>query len=92
MARGDYETLTPGAIDQVWLRLRAGTRKADRPGASLAPSTVLTYLLRCGGIRPGPRRRGAGRLRLEEREESSPGLAARRSYREIATAMDRARR
>jgi hypothetical protein len=56
VARGDYETLTPATIDQVWLRLRAG------------------------------------RLRLEEREEISRGLAAGRSYREIATALDRARR
>jgi len=93
VAGGNYATLTPEAIDQVWVRLRAG--QAVKPTARelrLSPSTVRTYLLRCGGIRPGPRRRGAGRLRLEEREEISRGLAAGRSYREIATALDRARR
>jgi hypothetical protein len=50
VARGDYETLPPGAIDQVWSRLRAG--QAVKPTARelrLSPSTVRTYLLRCGG-------------------------------------------
>lgn len=31
MAHGDYERLTPQAIDQVWLRLRAG--EAAKPTA-----------------------------------------------------------
>ena len=69
MAHGDYERLTLQAIDQVWLRLRAG--RAARPTArelGLCTGTVRAYLLRCGGIVPLPRRRGAGRLRLEERE------------------------
>lgn len=87
MAHGDYERLTPQAIDQVWLRLRAG--QAAKPTArelGLCTGTVRAYLLRCGGIRPVPRRRAAGRLRLEEREEISRGLAAGESYREIARA------
>jgi transposase, IS30 family len=90
MAHGDYERLTPQAIDQVWLRLRAG--QAAKPTArelGLCTGTVRAYLLRCGGIRPVPRRRAAGRLRLEEREEISRGLAAGESYREIARALGR---
>lgn len=90
MAHGDYERLTPQAIDQVWLRLRAG--QAAKPTArelGLCTGTVRAYLLRCGGIRPVPRRRAAGRLRLEEREEISRGLAAGRSYRAIARALGR---
>ena len=37
---------------------------------------MRTYLLRCGGIRPDPRRRSPGRLSFAEREEISRGLAA----------------
>jgi hypothetical protein len=63
MAHGDYERLTPQAIDQVWLRLRAG--HAAKPTArelGLCTGTVRAHLLRCGGIRPVPRRRAAGRF------------------------------
>ena len=84
MAHGDYERLTPQAIDQVWLVLRAG--QAAKPTArelGLCTGTVRAYLLRCGGIRPVPRRRAAGRLRVEEREEISRGLAAGESMRSI---------
>ena len=85
MARGDYERLTPEAIDEVWVRMRAG--HAAKPTArelGLSTGTVRAYLVRCGGIRPEPRRRAAGRLRLAEREEISRGLAAGRSLRAIA--------
>ena len=91
MGHGDYERLTPEAIDQVWLRLRAG--QAAKPTArelGLCTGTVRGYLLRCGGIRPGPRRRGPSRLSLAEREEISRGLAARQSIRAIARALGRA--
>ena len=91
MGRGDYERLTPEAIDQVWLRMRAG--QAAKPTArelGLCTGTVRAYLLRCGGIRPGPRRRAPGRLSLAEREEISRGLAAGRSIRAIALALGRA--
>jgi IS30 family transposase len=91
VGHGDYERLTPEAIDQVWLRLRAG--QAAKPTArelGLCTGTVRGYLLRCGGIRPGPRRRGPSRLSLAEREEISRGLAARQSIRAIARALGRA--
>jgi hypothetical protein len=77
--------LTLGAIDQVWERLRAG--QAAKPTArelGLCTGTVRAYLLRCGGIRPEPRRRAACRLRFDEREEISRGLAADLSLRAIA--------
>ena len=58
MGHGDYENLTPETIDALWVRLCAG--QAAKPTArqlGLSPSTVRAYLLRCGGIRPDPRRR-----------------------------------
>jgi hypothetical protein len=41
MAHGDYEKLTPEAIDELWVRLRSG--KAAKPAArelGLGTSTV----------------------------------------------------
>ena len=67
MGRGDYERLTPEAIDQLWIRMRAG--HAPKPTArelGLSTSTVRDYLYRCGGIRPVPRRRAEGRLSAAE--------------------------
>jgi IS30 family transposase len=91
MAHGDYEKLTPEAIDELWVRLRSG--KAAKPAArelGLGTSTVRAYLLRCGGIRPEPRRRASGRLTLAEREEISRGLAAGCSLRRIGAGLGRA--
>jgi DNA-binding NarL/FixJ family response regulator len=51
VGHGDYERLTPEAIDRVWVRLRAG--QAAKPTArelGLCTGTVRAYLLRCGGI------------------------------------------
>jgi len=67
-------------------------RLGETAGASLVPEYGADLPAALWRVRPGPRRRGAGRLRLAEREEISRGLAAERSYREIATALDRARR
>ena len=91
VGHGDYERLTPEAIDQVWLRMRAG--QAAKPTArqlGLCTGTVRAYLIRCGGIRPQPRRRAAGRLSLAEREEISRGLAAGHSIRALALSLARA--
>jgi IS30 family transposase len=91
VAHGDYEKLTPEAIDELWVRLRSG--KAAKPAArelGLGTSTVRAYLLRCGGIRPEPRRRASGRLTFAEREEISRGLAAGCSLRRIAAGVGRA--
>jgi len=91
VGHGDYERLTPEAIDQVWVRPRNG--QAAKPAArelGLCTGTVRAYLLRCGGIRPESRRRARGRLGIAEREEISRGLAAGRSIRVIAAALGRA--
>ena len=91
MGHGDYVMLTPQAIEQVWVRLRAGhSAKPTARALGLSPSTVRSYLLRCGGIRPDPRRRSAGRLSFAEREEISRGLAAGLSLRAIAAGLGRA--
>lgn len=90
MARQNYQRLSPADIDEIWSRMRAG--HAVKPTArslGLSTSTVRTYLLRCGGIRPVPRYRAAGRLSFEEREEISRGLAADRSLRAIAAGLGR---
>ena len=87
MARG-YQRLSAATVDEIWVRLRAG--HAAEPAArqlGLSTSTVRTYLLRCGGIRPEPRRRAPGRLSLTEREEISRGLAAGESIRAIAVGL-----
>jgi IS30 family transposase len=68
-------------------------RQAAKPTAremGLCTGTVRGYLLRCGGVRPARRRRGAGRLELGEREEISRGLAAGLSIRAIAARLERA--
>ena len=91
MAHGDYERLTPQAIDQVWVRLKAG--EAAKPTAralGLCTGTVRAYLIRCGGVRPEPRRRAADRLSVADREEISRGLAAGESIRAIAAGVGRA--
>jgi IS30 family transposase len=90
MARG-YRRFSPADEDEIWERLRAG--HAAKPAAralGFPTGTVRAYLVRCGGIRPAPRRRSSGRLSLSEREEISRGLAAGRSLRAIAAGLRRA--
>lgn len=61
----------------MWGRLRAGHPVKDTARQlGLSSSTPRTYLVRCGGIRPAPRRWRVGRLSLGEREEISRDLAA----------------
>jgi IS30 family transposase len=84
----NYQWLTPETIDQIWVRLREG--KAAKPTArelGLSTGTVRAYLVRCGGIRPEPRRRATARLTMTEREEISRGLAAGHSLRLIAAGL-----
>ena len=90
MARG-YRRVSPADEDAIWARLRAG--HAAKPTArvlGLTTGTVRGYLVRCGGIRPAPRRRSPGRLSLADREEISRGLAAGLSLRSIAAGLGRA--
>jgi IS30 family transposase len=90
MARG-YRKLTLADEDEIWERLRAGhAAKPTARALGFPTGTVRAYLVRCGGIRPGPRRRSPGRLGLGEREEISRGLAAGLSLRSIAVGLGRA--
>ena len=85
MARS-YERLSPEAMDEIWVRLRA--EHAAKPTArqlGISTSTVRTYLLRCGGIRPDPRRRAPRRLSAQEREETSRCRRRRRGTRRRAS-------
>src|SRR5215212_3144875 len=90
MVRG-YRRLSPADEDEIWALLRAG--HAAKPAAralGLTAGGVRAHLVRCGGIRPAPRRRSAGRLTLAEREEICRGLAAGSSLRSIAAGLGRA--
>ena len=90
MARQGYQRLSSADIDEIWKRLRAGQSVKPTARALGKPtSTLWTYLIRCGGIRPDPRHRAAGRLRIEEREEVSRGPAAGLSLRAIAAGLGR---
>jgi IS30 family transposase len=90
MARG-YRRLTLADEDEIWERLRAGhAAKPTARALGWSTSGVRGYLVRCGGIRPVPRRRSPGRLSLVEREEISRGLAAGLSLRAIAAGLGRA--
>src|SRR4051812_50002433 len=71
--------------------MRAGhSMKPTARALGLPTSTVRSYLVRCGGIRPALRKRSPGRLSLAEREEISRGLAAGLSLRAIAAGLGRA--
>jgi IS30 family transposase len=82
--------LTPGQVDEVWLRWRAGQAvKVLSREMRVNPSTVRDVLHRSGGTRPATRRRWELRLSLVEREEISRGLAAGLSLRAIAAGLGR---
>lgn len=86
-----YRWLSVADEDEIWRRMRAGhSMKPTARGLGLPTSTVRSYLVRCGGIRPAARVRSAGRLSLVEREEISRGLAAGLSLRAIAAGLGRA--
>src|SRR5689334_5162409 len=90
MVRG-YRRLSPEVAEEIWVRLRAGhAAKPTARALGLSTGGVRAYPQRCGGIRPHPRCRSAGRVSLEEREEISRGLAADRSFRAIAAGLGRA--
>ena len=90
MVRVSWSRLTPLEIDAIWERLQSGL--SAKPAArelGLSSGTVRAYLVRCGGIKPAPRSRATVRLRIEEREEISRGLAAELSLRAIAAQLGR---
>lgn len=86
-----YHRLTPQDVDAIWEQLAAGfVEKQAARNLGIPSSTMRTYLVRCGGIKPVPRQRREGRLAFEEREEISRGLAAGQSLRAIAAGLGRA--
>lgn len=90
MAVQHYQRLSTADVDEMWRRMRAGyAMKPTARALGLPTSTVRSYLVRCGGIRPVPRRRSPARLSLAEREEISRGLAAGLSLRAIAVGLGR---
>jgi IS30 family transposase len=83
---------TPQQKAELWERWKSGQCIAaiGRTLGRRNKSGVYRVLALNGGIVPTPRRRAAGALRLEEREEISRGLAAGRSLRQIACGLRRA--
>src|SRR5246127_1793417 len=82
---------TPQQRAELWERWKNGQGVADSARAleRRNKSGVYRILALNGGIAPEPRRRAAGALRLEEREEISRGIAAGRSIRRIAQGLRR---
>ena len=82
---------TPRQRAELWERWKHGQCVADiaRALERRNKSGVYRFLALNGGIAPEPRRRAAGALRLEEREEISRGIAAGRSMRRIAQGLRR---
>ena len=90
MVRG-YRRLSWADEDEIWARLRMGhAAKPTARALGFSTGTVRAYLVRCGGIRPEPRRRSPSRLSFADREEISRGLAAGLSLRAIAAGLGRA--
>ena len=83
---------TPKQRAELWERWRAGQCVSDiaRALERRNKSGVQRILALGGGISPPVRRRAAGALRPEEREEISRGIAAGRSMRQIAANLGRA--
>jgi hypothetical protein len=78
MARQGYQRLSLADVDEIWKRLRSGHPvKPTARALGLPTSTVRTYLIRCGGIRPDPRHRGAGRLSLGRARGDQPWFGCR---------------
>src|SRR3974377_2213796 len=82
---------TPQQRAELWERWKNGKWVADiaRALERRNKSGVYRVLAVNGGIAPEPRRRAAGALRLEEREEISRAIAAGRSMRRIAQGLRR---
>jgi IS30 family transposase len=76
---------------ELWERWKRGQCVADiaRALGRRNKSGVYRILADDGGIAPLARRRAAGALRLEEREEISRGIVAGRSIRRIARELGR---
>jgi len=74
----------------LWARWKAGESLSDI-GRALGkyPGSIFTFLAVQGGIARAPRTRAARALTSAEREQISRGVAAERSIRAIARALER---
>jgi IS30 family transposase len=75
---------------QIWERWKSGQSvSAIARALERSKTGVQQIVVVRGGIPPAARRRAVLALRLEEREEISRGIAARRSIRQIAHGLGR---
>jgi len=91
MTRQKPRKWTKEERQELWTRWHKGeSLSAIARALARKPATVREFFLRTGGIEPPARRRRAGSLSLEEREEISRGLAEGLSLRAIARKLGRA--
>ena len=82
--------LTPKLRAEMWKRFQAGLPfKRICEGLGVTLPTVWTHITVAGGFAPRPRRRRAGALTVEEREEVSRGLAGGESFQSIGRRLGR---
>ena len=88
---GRPATITHGQREELWRRYKAGETILGIVHALGQPSSNIHRVLQAtGGIAPVRRRRSPRVLSLGEREEISRGIAAGRSFRSIASTLNRA--
>src|SRR2546423_11505460 len=75
---------------ELWQRWRAGQTLLEI-GAALGKhhASVFAWVRAKGGFSPLNRKRRAGTLTVEEREEISPGIAHEQTFRQIAATFPR---
>ena len=88
--RAQRRGLTEEQRSELWRRWRAGQTLIEI-GAALGkpPASVFGWVRANGGFSPPNRKRRAGALTLEEREEISRGIAHEQSLRQIAIRLQR---
>jgi IS30 family transposase len=76
--------------DQLWQRWKQGESISKISRTLGRTTTGVAYILKqSGGIEPAPRKRRDGTLTLAEREVISRAIAAKRSFRTIASLLAR---
>jgi IS30 family transposase len=88
--RAQRRGLTEEQRSELWQRWRAGQTLLEI-GAALGKhhASVFAWVRANGGFSPPNRKRRAGTLTVEEREEISRGIADEQSFRQIAARLQR---